>query len=146
MTPSRMSSCFRFFTFAVVGCALAVSGCSRDPGVPEPQASDAEPRNPTLELAERGAALPPPSPEHIEYDPQTNTLKLYQLPGSARWLVQLPRSATAIPAAARHRLPNGVDPDRTYVFYSTPNGHLSSYVTLRQIEHSQSKPHSSHAP
>ena len=57
-------------------------------------------------------------------------------------MVQVP-GAPASPAAGKHRLPPGVDPDRTLVFYSTPGGQPSSPVSLRQIERAQGKGHTS---
>lgn len=128
-------------------CTLAVLsgiGCARPPAIVEDCPDSI--RGTTHAMAHgtrHGAMLPPPAADHIEFDQYSNTLTLYQLPGSARWMVQLPGSTTPLPAAARHRLPPGVDPQRTYVFYAMPNGHLSDAVTLRQIEQSQHKAHSS---
>lgn len=157
MTQSWMSVLAKQFKpirpFSVVGRGKGVAllftvlltvGCTKVPAAAESdpvalQKSD----DLSFEVVNRAAPLPPPAPEHIEYDRISNTLKLYQLPGAGRWLVQLPHATSATPAVARHRLPSGIDPDETFVFYTTPNGRFSSPVTLRQIELSQSKVHSS---
>jgi hypothetical protein len=127
--------------------ALAVlSGC----GTNEPRPADepAPPTVPPAELTQRDrpdkgtAKLAPPATDQIEYDKTERTLRFYELPGSARWMVQVP-GAPASPAAGTHRLPPGVDPDQTIVYYSTPGGQPSSKVSLRQIERAQSKGHTS---
>ena len=124
----------------VVGVALVgLSGCGSDVRPADEAAAELAKKD----RADRGSRLPPPATDQIEYDQLSCTLTFYQLPDSARWMVQLPGSATAAPAAARHRLPAGVDPDRTLVFYTTPGGHLSTPVSLRQIEKAQNRGHTS---
>lgn len=127
------------FAFALI---ILMGGCaSEEPPVEPPSATP-----PPTELsaaAEAAPNLPPPAPEQIEYDQTSHTLTLYQLPGASRWHVLLPGHPTPAPAAGRHRLPTGVDPDRTFVFYATPGGHQSAAVTLRQIQRAQARGHSS---
>jgi hypothetical protein len=78
------------------------------------------------------ALMPAPDAERIVYDARERALIFYDLPNSARWVVQLPgvKGANVGPV---HRLPEGVDPDNTLVFYTKPNGKASNAVSLRQI-------------
>lgn len=133
---------------ALAGCVVlaGVSGCGRnDPRPPDdPAPSPATPAEVTQrDRGDKGAAkLAPPATDQIEYDKTSRTLTLYELPESARWMVQVP-GAPASPAAGKHRLPPGVDPDRTIVFYAAPGGQPSSPVSLRQIERAQGKGYTS---
>jgi hypothetical protein len=120
----------------------ATGGCSGEERDAEQPQAAVSPNEPTA-AQEAAPNLPPPAPEQIEYDQASHTLTLYQLPGSARWHVLLPGQSTPAPAAGRHRLPTGIDPDRTFVYYATPGGHQSVAVTLRQIQRAQAKGHSS---
>jgi hypothetical protein len=128
----------------VAACVVAVTltgltGC----GSESRPADEAAAELANKERADLGARLPPPAADQIEYDQASCVLTLYQLPASGRWMVQLPGATTPAPAAARHRLPAGVDPDRTLVFYTTPGGNLSTPVSLRQIEKAQTRGHTS---
>ncbi len=152
MTPLRMTriSCLwmRFGRGVRAGVAtlllVGTAGCGGEPREgDEPEAIPATP----VELTNRdrpdlGSKLPPPATDQIEYDKTSRTLTFYELPDSARWVVQVPGAPAAM-AAVRHRLPPGVDPDRTLVFYTKPGGQPSSPVSLRQIQQAQGKGHSS---
>ncbi|HUR55943.1 MAG TPA: hypothetical protein VMZ71_17540 [Gemmataceae bacterium] len=101
-------------------CALlaAVVGCgseSRPPHVPA------------------RALMPAPDAERIVYDARERALVFYDLPNSARWVVQLPGSEKGANVGPVHRLPDGIDPEQTLVFYTRPNGKASNAVSLRQI-------------
>src|SRR5215212_5453034 len=143
MTTSRMTRALLdrhrgLRAAAVAGCVALVglSGCGRnDPRPPdEPTPTPATPAAVTQrDRQDKGTAkLAPPATDQIEYDKTSRTLTFYELPESARWMVQVP-GAPASPAAGKHRLPPGADPDRTIVFYATPGGQPSSPVSLRQI-------------
>ena len=154
MTTSRMTRALldrhrnpRVAAFA--GCVVVLaglSGCGSNEARPtdDPPPGTASPADLTQrDRADKGGAkLVPPASDQIEYDKTSRTLKFYELPDSARWMVQVP-GAPAVPAAGTHRLPPGTDPDGTLVFYSTPGGQPSSPVSLRQIERAQSKGHTS---
>ena len=81
-----------------------------------------------------GAALPAPDSDRIEYDARTRTLHLYDPPDSARWMVHLSNARHPAPVGPQLRLPEGIDPDRTVVFYTRPGGGHSTPVSLRQIQ------------
>ncbi|HJZ59282.1 MAG TPA: hypothetical protein VKE74_30335 [Gemmataceae bacterium] len=129
-----------------VACVALVGlcGCGADPRpADEPVAGVPPAELATRDRSDKGPKLPPPASDQIEYDKVSRTLTFYELPNSARWMVQMPGAAVAVPTAARHRLPPGIDPDRTLVFYIVPGGHPSSPVSLRQIEKAQGKGHTS---
>ena len=79
--------------------------------------------------------LPPPVAERIDYNPDTRTLTLYELPPSSRWLVRSTGDLTApeVQAGAAHVLPHDADPDYTYVSYRRPTGQASSAVSVSDI-------------
>ena len=77
--------------------------------------------------------MPAPDTERIVYDARDRSLVFYDLPNSARWVVQLPGSPVASNVGPVHRLPEGVDPEQTLVFYTRPGGKTSNSVSLRQI-------------
>jgi hypothetical protein len=116
----------------VLGLAAAVTaaaaGCSSD-GPAVGGGGAAVP----VERLTAGAKLPPPEAEKIEYNPDTRTLTFYDLP-DARWVVYHPGDRLPVPAGPEHRLPRGVDPDKTVVYYTREGGHRSESVTLRQIQ------------
>ncbi len=86
--------------------------------------------------------LPPPDTDRINYDANTRTLTLYNLPGNDRWMVQMPGEGSGQPVAARHRLPADVEPADVRVYYSRPGVKPSAPVTVKQILDS-GNPHSS---
>ncbi|MBY0513426.1 MAG: hypothetical protein K2P78_05890 [Gemmataceae bacterium] len=135
MAPSRMT------LLALTTLGLMAVGCTRNPSANS--AAIAQPETPAAEGPEYAVKLPPPAPEQIEYDKAARTIMLYQLPGTGRWHVLVPGNPNPTPAVGRHRLPVGVDPDRTFVFYVTTDGHQSQAVTLRDIERAQGTSHSS---
>lgn len=128
LAPGRLRS-LRVAAFVACVALAGLSGCGSNPAPADGSAA--------------GARLPPPATDQLEYDKTSGTLTLYQLPDSARWMIQLPGSPAPAPAAVKHRIPPGADPDRTLVFYARPGGHFSAPVSLRQIEKAQSKGHTS---
>jgi hypothetical protein len=70
-------------------------------------------------------------------------LTLYDLPGTARWLVAAPGDRFPAAAGPEHRVRDGVDPDHTFVYYSRPGGKKSYPISLRQIQDGRG-PHASH--
>jgi hypothetical protein len=129
-----------------VACVVlaGLTGCGADPRPADESVAGMPPDEmATRDRPDMGPKPPPPATDQIEYNKASHTLTFYELPNSARWMVQLPGAAFAVPVAAKHRLPPGVDPDRTLVFYIVPNGRPSSPVSLRQIEKAQGKGHTS---
>ena len=78
--------------------------------------------------------LPAPDLDRIEYDAQKRTLTLYDLSGRDRWMVRLPDEQRGRPVGPQHRLPEGIDPTRTLVYYARPGVKVSAPVTVAQIE------------
>lgn len=112
------SVCPRAAALGVCAVLAAVVGCGRD----------ARP----VDVPAR-AWMPAPDAERIVYDARDRSLTLYDLPNAARWVVQLPGAEKGASVGPVHRLPEGVDPEQTMVFYTRPNGKASNAVSLRQI-------------
>jgi hypothetical protein len=91
--------------------------------------------------------LPPPVAERIDYNANTRTLTLYQLPPSSRWMVQTSTDVGApeVQAGSAHVLPHDADPDYTYVSYRRPTGQASSSVSVSDIIAARAT-HTSNAP
>lgn len=79
------------------------------------------------------APLPRPTVERIDYNTNTRTLTLYQLPESGRWLVWTPDRPEATAVGPAHILAEGTDPVDTYVAYRRPSGRASGWVALSDI-------------
>lgn len=127
---------------ALLWIAFAALGCgSVSPGDSSPVAdSTGGARDPDwLTSRER---LPAPDTDRIEYDVQKRTLILYDLPGRDRWMVQLPDEAKGRPVGPQHRLPDGIDTARTWVYYARPGARISVAVSIDQIAAGRG-PHSS---
>ncbi len=82
-------------------------------------------------------ALPPPDTDRINYDENTRTLTLYDLPGNDRWLVRLPGEAAGRPVGPQHRIPD-VDLSDVMVYYARPGLKPSIPVSVKQIQDSGS--------
>ena len=120
---------FRRVLFAGIAAGLmGAAGCS-ERAVPE-NAAAAEEAAPGPVVAE----LPPPATDRIDYNSHTRTLTFYDLPESARWMVRKPNSLVPDLVGPDHRLPEGIDPEQTYVFYRRPGGQQSRAVSLAQIQ------------
>ncbi len=118
----------RALAFALALGCMAAAGCGqRTTADNAPPSEEAVPQ-PVL------AELPPPATDRIEYDSQTRTLVFYELPESARWMVRRPNSEIPDLAGPDHRLPEGIDPQHTFVFYRRPGGQQSRAVSLAQIQ------------
>lgn len=116
----------------IVGTALgliASAGCGKQ-AAPE---NAAAPEQESV-VNPAAAELPPPATDRIEYDSRTRTLTFYDLPESARWMVRKPHSLLADSVGPDHRLPEGIDPEHTFVFYRRPGGQQSRAVSLAQIQ------------
>ena len=112
----------RLTALALCGLLAAITGCGEQRPEADPPAFHADP----------AASLPPPATDRIDYDARTRTLTFYDLQGPGRWMVTV---AGAIhPAGPDHRLPEGVDPEKTYVSYVRPSGQTSVAVSLSQIQ------------
>jgi hypothetical protein len=77
--------------------------------------------------------LPPPDPDRIDYDSKNRILKLYDLQGQDRWMVQLPNEQFGRQVSPDHQLPEGVDTKHTLVYYVRPGVKVSTPVTVAEI-------------
>jgi cholesterol transport system auxiliary component len=77
--------------------------------------------------------LPPPDTDRINYDANSRTLTLYDLPGNDRWMVRFRGDRSGRPMTPRHTLPGDVDPADVFVYYSRPGVRPSTPVTVKQI-------------
>ena len=123
--------------FGLFGCGTPVApdDGSAPPATPAPGTSDPP------WLTSRGS-LPAPDTERVEYDSNERLLKFHNLPAGDRWMVQLPDEMDARFVGPFHRLPEGVDTSRTFVYYARPGVKVSAPVTVAQIEAGR-LPHSS---
>jgi hypothetical protein len=123
----------------IFGCGTA-SPPSDDPS---PTATSSPGANDPSWLSSR-ENLPAPDTDRIAYDAKTRVLSFTDLPGNDRWMVQLPDEPNGRPVVAQHRLPDGVDTNRTLVYYARPGSKVSAAVTVAQIAAGRA-PHSSQA-
>ena len=117
--------------FGLCGCGTATSPVN-DPApsavtTPTPGANDPA----WLTSREK---LPPPDTDRIEYDAKKRTLTLYDLPTRDNWMVQLPEDSVGHLVGPQHQLPEGVDTNRTLVYYARAGMKVSAPVTVAQIE------------
>jgi hypothetical protein len=77
--------------------------------------------------------LPPPDPDRIDYDSKKRILRLYDLQGQDRWMVQLPNEQFGRQVGPEHQLPEGVDTKYTLVYYVRPGVKVSTPVTVAEI-------------
>lgn len=133
MVPKWMRSVAMVLA-AVVGLQFA-TGCAdstRQPAVVvQAEADDVDrPRLPT----DPTAKLPKPDAARIDYDPNTRTLVLYDLPdAAAKWMLHVPEQSKGVPVNSIHQFMDEIDPDRVAVFYTTADGQPSPRVTLREV-------------
>lgn len=119
-TGGRGTGFARVLALGLCAAVAGIIGCGSDPNT---AAVDRE--NTTT-------PLPPPATDRIDYDAGTRTLTFYDLPNSGRWMVQMGDAIYLV--GPDHRLPAGVDPQRTYVCYTRPGGQTSLPVSLSQIQ------------
>ena len=124
-------------SLAVLGFAtllLGTFGCGHEPR--DTVSDDSSATEPAPFATDRPlmASLPPPRAEWIEYSAKERKLNLYQLRASGRWMVKQPDRETAYPVGPEHVLPEGLDSNKTYVYYVRPGGQASRGVTLAQIQ------------
>lgn len=119
-----------------LGAVLAAAGCNAEPRDPPPplQPAVAVPPSNREAAAAKMPHLAPPESDRIAYDAGARKLTFYALPAGSRWMILLPGATIAAPAGSEHHLPEGVDPDRTLVYYSQPGGLQSTPVTLKEIQ------------
>ncbi len=130
----------------VVGlAALGVFGCgtASPPTLdPTPQQTSAVPGFNDPNWLTSREKLPAPNLDRLDYDAEKRTLTLYDLPGRDHWMVQLPEDRNARPVGAVHKLPEGIDPTKTLVFYVRAGAKVSATVTVAAIEAGR-RPHTS---
>lgn len=114
------------FPVALFGCGSAAPpGAASAPHAPPPDPAWVTHR----------AELPPPDADRINFDDQTRTLALYDLPGNDRWLVQMP-GGEARPAAPRQRIPADTELALVLVSYARPGLKPSAPVSVQDIRDS----------
>lgn len=118
-----------------IGCAVLTVGCGSASRVDNDPAPDHH-SSVIADRSDRGQRMPAPDVGEIQFDTNSNMLKLYELPASARWMVQLPNDKSAVPVDREYKLPDGVDADRTYIYYAVPAGRQSKLVTLGDVQRS----------
>ena len=111
----------------LIGC-----GTATPPG-PEPSPHAVGANDPAW-IANR-PALPPPDLDHMNYDAQTRTLRLYDLPANDRWIVTLPGETVGRPVPPQCRIPD-VDLSEVMVCYTRPGMKPSIPVSVKQIQES----------
>lgn len=117
-----------------LGCSFFLAGCGNDSRDSTSGTTDPA-QTPTLtERGDRGLRLPPPDVAEIKFDENTGMLRLYEPPAPARWMVQLPHDKTAVPVDREYKLPEGIDGDRTLIYYAVPAGRQSKAVTLTEVQ------------
>jgi hypothetical protein len=123
-----------FVAAVLIPVGLCSCGTPTPPGAePSPHAVGA---NDPAWIPHRGA-LPAPDADRINYDANTRTLTLYDLPRNERWLVQLPGESVGKPVPPQHRLPD-VDMSEVHVYYTRPGQKPSASVSVKQIQDSGS--------
>jgi hypothetical protein len=128
-------------TLAALAAGL-LAGCDSTPtDRPEPArpaaASTAQPSrgNPDVRTG-----TPKPDPKRLAFDPTTNTLTVYDMPGAAQWMVRTDGDRSGVPIARTHRFATPVRAATVSVFYAVPNGGTSAPVTLQDILEAHTPP------
>lgn len=132
MTRTRM--------LAAITTAGVLAGCDSTPSDRPDliRAADAPPSrgNPDVRTG-----TPKPDPKKLAFDPTTNTLTVYDLPGpSAQWMVRSGGDRSGVPIAQTHRFAAPVNAGTVRVFYAVPNGGTSAAVTLQDILEAHNPP------
>lgn len=78
--------------------------------------------------------LPPPTVDQVRYDANTRRLTFSDATVAARWMVKRSDEATPYPVAQEHTLPEGLNADDTFVYYTRPGGQSSRHLSLAQIQ------------
>ncbi|MDY3559196.1 hypothetical protein R5W23_006414 [Gemmata sp. JC673] len=118
---------------AVLALPLALTGCGA-PTVPtggQPPSSGVGTQDPPW-VALR-SQLPAPDADRITYDEQTGVLKLYDLPGNDRWMIQMPGEEAGRPSPAQQRIPAGTPLAHVCVYYVRPGMKPSAQISVKQI-------------
>lgn len=114
------------------GVALAgLTGCGSGP---DGAANGGTAHPKPVEQLTAGPLLPAPDPDRIEYNAETRTLTFYELPEAGWWMIQRPSDPYPIPTGPEHKLPVGIDPDRTHIHYMRPGGRQSRTIPLRAVQ------------
>jgi hypothetical protein len=110
-----------------LGAALVgVSGCGSD--VADGANPDPAPYRPCMVL------LPPPTVDQVRFDATTRRLSFTDPTGpSARWMVKRSDVESPLPVGPEVTLPEGLNADDTFVYYTRPGGQTSRHLTLAQI-------------
>ncbi|VTR91785.1 unnamed protein product [Gemmata massiliana] len=117
------------FPFALFGC-----GSATPPGADAVPTSASGPNDPAW--VTNRPKLPPPDADRINYDEQTRTLTLYDLPGNDRWMVRMPGEMSGRAITPQHRLPADTELSQVMVYYARPGVKPSAPVSVKQIRDS----------
>lgn len=119
----------------------ALAGCDSTPtDRPEPSRPAASTAQPSRGNPDVRTGTPKPDPKRLAFDPTTNTLTVYDMPGAAQWMVRTDGDRAGVPIARTHRFAVPVRAETVSVFYAVPNGGISAPVTLQDILEAHSPP------
>lgn len=121
-------------TGAGIVAALALYGCGAHTPPPSDPAAAVNPATAEPNWLTSREFLPAPDTDRIQYEAEIRTLYLYDLPARDYWMVQLPGEPAGRLVAPHHRLPEGVDIAKTFVYYARAGVKLSEPVSVAQIE------------
>ena len=137
MTTTRMYSRWLFG----IGGALLVVGtaCESRPRDPVAVASKRDPNAPLPGLPQDPkSTVPRPDPAMIDFNVETNTLTLYDLPDrDASWMLVTGWNAKGEPIGMTHWFMDEVDEEATFLFYTTKTGTDSPRITLRDVRNAR---------
>ena len=126
-------------TLAVFGSGV-LSGCDSTPNDRPESTRPAATAPPARGNPDIRTGTPKPDPKRLAFDPMTNTLTVYDMPGAAQWMVRTDGDKAGVPIARTHRFAAPVRAETVSVFYTVPNGGTSAPVTLQDILEAHTRP------
>ena len=135
MTITRMC-CF----YSVGGALLSMGiACDSRPREPVAMSTKRDPNAPLPGLPQDlKSMVPRPDPAAIDFNSETNTLTLYDLPDrDATWMLVAGRNTKGEPIGMTHWFMDEVDEDATFLFYTTKSGTASPRITLRDVRNAR---------
>lgn len=78
--------------------------------------------------------LPPPTVDQVRFDAHSRRLSFAEQAGSARWMVKRSDAQNPQPVGPEVTLPEGLNANDTFVYYTRPGGLTSRHLTLAQIQ------------